>query len=92
MLLSMIAAGEIAQIDELCGGEEVRQRLADMGFLPGRIVSVIGFAPGGGDPIEVEVMGSRISIRRNEAALIRIKPLEGRRIRRKRQRRWLGFF
>ncbi len=88
MLLSMLKPGESGMIRDVLGGGQVRQRLLDMGFLPGRVVTVIRFAPLG-DPMEVEVMGARVSLRRSEAALIRVKPMGGPGHRRR--RRWLGF-
>ncbi|RKZ27234.1 iron transporter FeoA [bacterium] len=88
MLLSMLEPGDSGEIVDILGSGEIRQRLLDIGFLPGRIVSVIRYAPLG-DPIEVEVMGTRVSLRLNEAALIKIRGGKGGG--RRKRRRWLRF-
>ncbi len=88
MLLTMLEPGDIGEISDVLGSGEIRQRLLDIGFLPGRMVVVIRYAPLG-DPIEVEVMGTRVSLRQNEAALIKIRGGKGRG--KRRRRRWLRF-
>ncbi len=87
MLLSMMKPGDAGEIVEILGDGELRQRLLDIGFLPGRIVKIIRFAPLG-DPVEVEILGTSISLRGNEAALIRVKPFRGKRMHRRRKR-WI---
>ena len=49
------------------GKGEVHQRLLDMGLVPGAPVQVERIAPLG-DPVEVEVRGYHLSLRRREAA------------------------
>ena len=46
-------------------------RMATLGFIPGRKVKVTRFAPLG-DPISVEVEGQEISLRRAEARIIQV--------------------
>ena len=87
MLLSMLKPDDLCEIVEILGDGEIRQRLLDIGFLPGRVVEIIRFAPLG-DPIEVEILGTSVSRRGNEAALIKVRPLRGKRMRRRRKR-WL---
>ena len=84
MLLSDMKPGEICKIEALLGSGELHQRLLDIGFLPGRFVKVIRYAPLG-DPIEVEVIGTRISLLGNEASLIRVHPM-GKGYKRRRRR------
>lgn len=48
---------------------EVRQRLLEMGLTKGVSVSVIRVAPMG-DPIEIELRGYRLSLRRKEAEAV----------------------
>lgn len=56
------------------GGERLfRRRLMEMGLVPGTEVTPVNIAPLG-DPIELAVLGGRLSIRRHEAATIRVKP------------------
>ena len=54
------------------GGQgNFRKRLIEMGFIPGKKVNAILNAPLK-DPIEYEIMGYKVSLRRDEAALIDI--------------------
>ena len=46
-------------------------RLMEMGMLPGAVVDVVRLAPLG-DPMHLKVRGFRLSIRKEEAALIRV--------------------
>jgi len=55
------------------GARSFRRRLMEMGLVPGTPVRLIDVAPLG-DPIEIEVRSSRLSIRKAEAALIRVDP------------------
>lgn len=48
-------------------------RLMAMGMLPGKSVQVVGVAPLG-DPIMVELEGSRLSLRRSEAEALTVEP------------------
>jgi ferrous iron transport protein A len=63
--------GVIRQVD---GADTLVQRLMEMGLLDGQTVDVIGVAPLG-DPIEIQLGDYRLSLRRSEAARIRIEPL-----------------
>ena len=55
------------------GARAVRRRLLELGLTPGTQVSVIGVSPLG-DPLELEVRGSRLSIRKKEALAIEVEP------------------
>ena len=59
---------------QVAGTDELSARLLEMGLTPGVEVAVIGAAPMG-DPLELEVRGYRLSVRRSEAARIEIDPL-----------------
>lgn len=48
-------------------------RLREMGLLPGTRVTLVRVAPLG-DPVEIQVRGYRLSLRKTEAALIEISP------------------
>jgi len=52
--------------------EEPPARLMELGILPGTDVELVRFAPLG-DPIDIKVRGYHLSIRKSEAALIRIE-------------------
>ena len=50
----------------------MKRRIMDMGVTPGTLIKVIKVAPLG-DPIEVNIRGYELSIRRAEAEQIQIK-------------------
>ena len=60
----------IAAVD---GARSFRRRLMEMGLVPGTPIKIIEVAPLG-DPLEIEVRCSRLSIRKAEAAQIRVAP------------------
>ena len=62
---------EIGVIVKVLGRGTFRKRITEMGFVKGKEVKVIKNAPLQ-DPIEYEIMGYDISLRRNEAALIEV--------------------
>ena len=58
------------------GGERsFRRRLLELGLVPGTEIRVRNVAPLG-DPIEIELRGCRLSIRRAEALRIDVEPAE----------------
>ncbi len=72
--LHELHVGQRGRIDEVVGDDPLVQRLLEMGLLEGTEVEVLGFAPLG-DPMEVRLSDYRLSLRRNEAARIRVTPL-----------------
>ena len=54
------------------GSRSFRRRLMEMGLVPGTRARVVNVAPLG-DPLEIEVRASRLSIRKAEAALIVVR-------------------
>ncbi len=54
------------------GTDEVAIRLLEMGLVPGVDFEFIGVAPLG-DPVEIELRGYRLSLRKSEAARITIE-------------------
>ncbi|ADC64620.1 FeoA family protein [Ferroglobus placidus DSM 10642] len=72
MRLSDLKLGEKARI--VCveiGGKEGR-RYREMGLVSGEIVRVVRVAPLG-DPVEIEVKGYNLSLRKDEARRIRVE-------------------
>ncbi|MBP8809598.1 MAG: ferrous iron transport protein A [Kofleriaceae bacterium] len=59
-------------IEAVDGERGFRRRLLELGLCPGTTVRVTNVAPLG-DPLEIEVRGGRLSIRRDEAAQIRVR-------------------
>ena len=71
MLLSELQTGEKAVIVRVNGHGSFRKRLIEMGFIRGKKVSVILNAPLK-DPIEYEIIGYKLSLRREEAEKIEV--------------------
>jgi ferrous iron transport protein B len=69
--LSDLTSGESAVITKVKGHGAFRKRITEMGFVSGTAVKVIKYAPLL-DPIEYEIMGYRVSLRRSEAELIEV--------------------
>ena len=75
MKLSDLNVGEEAVIVRVeCNGD-VRKRIMEMGFVKGKKVSVVKKAPLQ-DPIEYEIMGYDVSLRRSEAATIEVSQIK----------------
>jgi ferrous iron transport protein A len=72
--LDQLQTGQRCRVEEVLGEDALVQRLMEMGVLEGEEIEVLGFAPLG-DPMEVRLRDYRLSLRRNEAARIRITPL-----------------
>jgi len=70
--LDELRPGEKAKIVRVGGAGGVARRIADMGVVRGTPVEVLRVAPLG-DPIEVKVKGYDLSLRKEEAAVIRVE-------------------
>lgn len=71
--LSDLQDGESAIITKVRGYGAFRKRITEMGFVFGTKVKAIKRAPLQ-DPVEYELMGSRVSLRMSEAKLIEVVP------------------
>lgn len=71
MKLSELGTGERGVIVKVSGHGSFRKRIVEMGFVRGNEVKVILNAPLR-DPIEYEIIGYKISLRREEAAKIEV--------------------
>ena len=71
MKLSELKTGERAVVVKVSGHGSFRKRIIEMGFVKGSKVKVILNAPLR-DPIEYEIIGYRISLRREEASKIEV--------------------
>jgi ferrous iron transport protein A len=67
--LADLAVGQGGTIARVDGPRAFRRRLMELGLVPGTPVRVVNVAPLG-DPLELEVRGSRLSIRALEARAI----------------------
>jgi ferrous iron transport protein A len=70
--LDDVIVGETVRVCDVAGEDRVSIRLLEMGLTPGAFVRVLGRAPFG-DPLEIEVRGYRLSIRRAEAARVTLE-------------------
>jgi ferrous iron transport protein B len=75
MKLSDLPTGKYGMITKVQGIGAFRKRIMEMGFIKGKKVQVIKNAPLN-DPIEYNIMGYEVSLRRSEAALIEIITLD----------------
>jgi len=73
--LDQLPVGSRALVRAIAGDDEVSLRLLEMGLTPGVEIAVVGTAPLG-DPLELELRGYRLSVRRSEAARVEIERLE----------------
>ncbi len=73
MNLSDLKPGETARIVSIQPGEKYyRQKLLSMGLVPGTEFKIARVAPLG-DPIELQVRGYALSLRRAEANILQIE-------------------
>lgn len=73
--LSDISTGKEAIIVKIMGHGAFRKRITEMGFIKGKKVRVIKNAPLQ-DPVEYEILGYNITLRRSEAAMVEVVPVE----------------
>lgn len=73
--LSDIKTGDEAIITKVLGHGAFRKRITEMGFVKGKKVRVIKNAPLQ-DPVEYEIMGYNVSLRRSEAELVEVISIE----------------
>jgi ferrous iron transport protein A len=70
--LAELPVGSKAVVAAIDGTDELSCRLMEMGITPGVELRVIGVAPLG-DPLELELRGYRLSVRRSEAARVAVE-------------------
>ena len=70
--LKDVKVGETATVARLHGEGPVKRRIMDMGITKGVQVYVRKVAPLG-DPVEVNVRGYELSIRKNDAEMIEVQ-------------------
>ena len=72
MTLREVPCGQTVKVAKLTGEGPVKRRIMDMGITPGVEILVIKVAPLG-DPVEVNVRGYELSLRKEEAQQIEMK-------------------
>jgi ferrous iron transport protein A len=76
MTLKEILPGQSCVIRSVGAEYLLGQRLLDLGLLPGRLVKVLRNAPLK-DPVELELEGYLISLRREEAGSVQVEACHG---------------
>lgn len=71
--LDLLGLGRKAEVVGVEGPGGMAIRLLEMGFVPGTRVELVKVAPLG-DPLELRVRGYHLSLRRAEAAYVRVVP------------------
>ncbi len=70
--LDKLKVGQSGTVVKVSGQGPVKQRLMDMGLVPGSEVEIVRVAPLG-DPVELKLKGYNLSVRRNEAKSILVE-------------------
>ncbi len=70
--LASLEVGATARVVSVDAEGPAGRRLQDLGFVPGTLVEVRRRAPLG-DPVEFELRGTHLCLRRGEAARIRVR-------------------
>lgn len=73
--LASAARGQVVTVQRVGGERAFRRRLMELGLVPGTRVELVGVAPLG-DPIELLLRGSCLSIRRAEAEQVVVVGVE----------------
>jgi len=69
-----LKVGDSAVILNVGGEGQLRKRLLDLGVTKGTRVTMVRIAPFG-DPIEIQLRGYRLTLRKSEAAIVEIGPV-----------------
>ena len=72
MTLKEMKSGQSGQVISIGESGPLKRRIMDMGITPGVDVKVIKVAPLG-DPVEINVRGYELSLRKEEAARIEVQ-------------------
>lgn len=72
MTLKDLTPGQAGTVVSIGEKGPLRRRIMDMGVTPGVLVKLIKVAPLG-DPVEVNIRGYELSLRKEEAAQIKIE-------------------
>ena len=74
MRLSDLKTGELGVIVKILGHGAFRKRVIEMGFVKGQVIKVLLNAPLK-DPIKYSIMGYELSLRRSEAEMVEVLPV-----------------
>lgn len=75
-MLGDLRIGETGRVKGLRRGDRTyREKLMAMGVLPGAEFTVVRLAPLG-DPVEITVRGSQLSLRKSEAEMVEVERID----------------
>ena len=74
MTLAEMSAGDRGRVEQISGDPAVVQRLYELGLLEGEEFDFLGYAPLG-DPLELRVGNTRLSLRLADAAGVVVSKL-----------------
>lgn len=70
--LNDLQIGQSGVVVKVGGKGQIRQRMMDMGLVPGSEIKVVRIAPLG-DPVEFSIKGYNLSLRKSEAREIEVE-------------------
>lgn len=73
--LKELLPGQEGVVVKIKGQGALRRRIMDMGIVPQSRITMIRRAPLG-DPLEIKLLGCLLSLRKEEADLVEIEPIE----------------
>ncbi len=73
--LDVVDPGRTCVIQAVSGEGAIRTRMLEMGLIKGTVIKVIRVAPLG-DPIEFEVKGYNLSLRKKEARMVAVRIMD----------------
>ncbi len=73
--LAVLPAGRFASIERVLGAGPALTRLQELGLVTGTQVRVVRRAPMG-EPLELEIRGSRIAMRNEEARCFEVREVQ----------------
>ena len=71
------SSATVAAVDDVHANDAIARRLRELGFVAGEPVRVVTRGPFGGDPLLVQIAGTRFALRRVEAARVRLAESTG---------------
>ncbi len=69
--LDELAPGQRATVEQIDGPPDLTQRLAELGLFEGETLELVAFALLG-DPLEIRLGNTRLSLRKREAKSVRV--------------------
>ena len=76
MTIESLKSGQWAVVEKVGGEGATRMHFLDMGLIPGAKLKVVDRAPMG-DPIQIQISGYALTLRKNDAADITVSLLDG---------------